>query len=221
MVRPVPASTPVGVFLVFLAVCLAWNFDSGFAYPPQNPAENETPSGLHITILDGEDGVNILKTKMAVKPVVEVRDKNNMPVADAAVLFAAPDSGPRVAFGHGGNSFMTTTDANGRAAVPTSKPIGHGQFKIKIKVDFHGQTVTASVTQTNYVTAAAAAAGGASAGAGAAAGAGISGAVIGGIVAGVAAAAIGIAVAATRGSKTPTTPVGTIGTAGTPTISHP
>jgi hypothetical protein len=213
----------VGALLVFLAVCLAWNFDSGLGYPEQSPAANETPSGLHITVLDGEDGVNILKTKMAVKPVVEVRDKNNLPVADAAVLFAAPDSGPRVAFGHGGNTFMTTTDMNGRAAVPTSKPVGQGRFKIKVKVDFHGQTLTASITQTNYLTAAAAAAGGASVGAGAAAGAaGISGAVIGGIAAGVAAAAIGIAVAATRGSKSSTTtPAGTIGTAGAPTITHP
>src|SRR5271157_3557947 len=129
MLRPVPASKPVAILLVALSIGLSCNFDPGFACPPQNPTDNENQLGLHITVLEGEDGVNILKSKMAVKPVVEVRDKNNLPVADAAVTFLVPESGPRVAFAHGSNTFMTTTDANGRAVVTTSKPVGPGSFK--------------------------------------------------------------------------------------------
>jgi hypothetical protein len=218
MLRPLPASTPVRVLLVALSVGLTWNFDSGLDFAGQSPAQNATPPGLHITVLEGEDGVNILKTKMAVKPVVEVRDRNNLPVADAAVLFLAPNSGPRVAFAHGSNSFSTTTDANGRAVVRFSKPVGQGSFKINIKVNFNGQSVIGTITQTNYLTAAAATAAGATVAAGAGTGIGISGAVIGIIVAGVAAAAVATALVLTRGSKT--TPTGTIGGVGTPTITH-
>jgi hypothetical protein len=171
---------------------------------------------LHITVLEGDDGVNILKTRMAVKPVVEVRDRNNLPVSGAAVVFLAPDSGPRVAYAHGSNTFITTTDASGRASVVNSKPIGKGSFKIRVRVDYHGQTFNAAFTQTNYATAAAATAAGVSVGTGAAS-AGLSAAAIAAIVAGAAAVAVGVAVAATRGSK----PTGTIGSAGSPTLSPP
>jgi hypothetical protein len=207
--------------LVALSIGLACNFNSGFADSPQNATGNETQLNLHITVLEGEDGVNILKSKMAVKPVIEVRDKNNLPVSGVAIVFAAPESGPRVAFAHGSNTFVTTTDANGRAVVSNSKPVGRGSFRIRVQANFHGQTFTASIAQTNYVTAAAATAAGAGVGAGAGAataGAGISGALIGGIIAGAAAVAVGLGVGLTRGSKTPT---GTIGTAGSPSITHP
>lgn len=221
MLRPVPASAPVGVLLVAVSVGLACNVDLSFANSTDGQTANQAPPTFHITVLEGEDGVNILKTKMAVKPVVEVRDRNNLPVSGAAVVFLAPDSGPRVAFAHGSDTFMTTTDANGRAVVANSKPVGKGSFRIKVRVDFQGQTVTTSFAQTNYVTAAAATAAGATVGAAGAASAGISGVVIGVIIAAVAAAAVVGAVVATRGgAKTPT---GTIGSAGTPTITriHP
>ena len=220
MHRPIRVSTPVGFLVVALSVGLVCNFDAGLACPPQSPAENPVQSGLHITVLEGEDGVNILKTRMAVKPVVEVRDKNHLPVSGVTVTFLAPDSGARVAFAHGSNTFMTTTDANGRAAVSSSRPLGRGAFKIKVTADLHGQIISASITQTNYLTVAAATAAGAGTVAGAGAGAGaatagaLSGTVIGAIVAGAAAAAVGIAVAATRGK----TPTGTIGSAGSPTM---
>ncbi len=221
MRRPVPRTARKGVLVVALSVGLSCYFDPSLACPPQNPSANETQLGLHINVLQGEDGVNILKSKMAVKPVVEVRDKNNLPVSDATITFLAPDSGPRVAFAHGGNTFMTTTDASGRAVVTTSKPVGPGSFKIKVTVNFHGQVFTASIAQTNYVTVAAATTAGAGVGAGvgaATAGAGISGTTIGIIAVGVA-AAIGVGVAVAKsggGSKT-----GTIGGAGTPSLGPP
>jgi hypothetical protein len=216
MLRPVRTSAPVGVLLVALSVGLARDVDMGIARPVPDQVETAASPVLHITVLEGDDGVNILKTKMAVKPVVEVRDRNNLPVSGAAVLFLAPDSGPRVAFAHGSNSFMTTTDASGRATAANSKPIGKGSFKIKVRVDYHGQSFNALFPQTNLATAAAATAAGVSVGAGAGS-AGLSAGVIAAIVAGAAAVAVGVAVAATRGSK----PTGTIGAPGSPTISHP
>jgi hypothetical protein len=216
MLRPVPTSAPVGVLLVALSVGLVCNFDAGFASPLPDQAPKAAPV-LHITVLEGEDGVNILKTKMAVKPVVEVRDQNNLPVSGAAVVFLAPDSGPRVAFAHGSNTFVTTTDASGRATAANSKPIGRGSFKIRVRVDFHGQTYNALFGQTNFATAAAATAAGVTVGAGTAASTGLSALAIAAIVAGAAAVATGVTVALTRGSK----PGGTIGTAGSPTLSAP
>lgn len=219
MLRPDPRSAPVGVLLVALSVFLSFNFDLPLAYPDENAPGQETPLDLHITVLQGEDGVNILKTKMAVQPVIEVRDKNHLPVAGVAVVFTAPASGPRVAFAHGGNTLMTTTDANGRAVVASSKPVGRGSFKIKVQANFHGQVVTTSIAQTNYVTAAAAGAAGAGVGAGvSAAGAGISTTMLVIIGVGVA-AAVGVAVGIlkSRGGA----PAGTIGGAGTPTITAP
>jgi hypothetical protein len=218
------------VLLVALSVGLSCNFDPALACPPQNHTENEAQLNLHITVLQGEDGVNILKKKMAVKPVIEVRDKNNLPVANASVTFTAPERGPSVAFAHSSHIFMTTTDANGRAVVAIMKPVGTGPFKISVSASFHGQAATAAIAQTNYLTIAAAGAAGAGAGAGAAgagaaaAGAGISATTIGIIAAGVAAAAVaGVAVSKGGGSKTTTTAPaqGTIGSGGSPTIGPP
>src|SRR5215470_15695980 len=55
-------------------------------------------SDLTIKILEGEDGVNIIQKKSAVKPVVQVVDKNNLPVAGATVVFALPSSGASATF---------------------------------------------------------------------------------------------------------------------------
>ncbi len=216
MLRPVPTSAPVGVLLVALSLGLACNFDVGIACPVPDQVATAPSPVLHITVLEGDDGVNILKTRMAVKPVVEVRDRNNLPVSGAAVVFLAPDSGPRVAYAHGSNTFITTTDANGRATVVNTKPIGKGSFKIRVRVDYHGQTFTAAFTQSNFATAAAATAAGVSVGTGAAS-AGLSAGVIAAIVGGAVAVAVGVAVAATRGSR----PTGTVGSAGSPTLSPP
>ena len=214
MLRPARTSTPVGVLLVALSIGLACNYDSGLACPPQDNPASGTQLDFHITVLEGEDGVNILKSKMAVKPVVEVRDKNNLPVAGAAVTFLAPESGPRVAFAHGSNTFMTTTDANGRAVASSLKPVGRGPFKIRVQANFHGQVVSTSIAQTNYVTAAAATTAGATVGAGVgagAAGAGISATTIALIAIGVAAAVgVAVGVAKSRGGA----PTGTIGAGG-------
>jgi hypothetical protein len=43
---------------------------------------------LKIVVIEGEDGVNIIDKKTAVKPIVEVRDQNDLPVAGVPVQFA-------------------------------------------------------------------------------------------------------------------------------------
>src|SRR5262245_34319878 len=51
-------------------------------------AAQPPPTGLRIIVIEGEDAVNIIQQKTAVAPVVEVRDRNDQPVAGAIVNFA-------------------------------------------------------------------------------------------------------------------------------------
>ncbi len=84
-----------------------------------NPStEQRLPNqdGLTIKVLEGEDGVNIIQKNTAVKPVVEVRDRNNLPVAGATVVFILPDSGPSATFARGSRVLTVRTNSAGRAS---------------------------------------------------------------------------------------------------------
>lgn len=169
---------------------------------------------LTIKIIEGEDGVNIIKTKSAVKPVVQVTDKNNLPVAGATVLFLLPDSGATATFSQGTRSQTVVTNSAGRAATTAMKPVGTGSLIIAVTATFQGRVAKASITQTNYLTAAAAQAAGASVGQSK----GLSSSTIVAIIAGAVAAAVaGIAVATRGGSaKQGTITVGNVPVFGPP-----
>src|SRR5262249_24970701 len=109
---------------------------------------------LDIRVIQGEDGINIIKKNSAVKPVVEVRDKNNLPVAGATVVFTLPGSGPSAVFAGGSKSVTLSTNSAGRAAVSRMNPVGTGPFKIDVTATFRGLVATASIAQTNVETAA-------------------------------------------------------------------
>jgi len=111
-------------------------------------------SGLKIVVLEGEDGVNIIRQNTAVKPVVEVRDKNDLPVADALVVFLLPREGAGGTFSNGLKEYSILTDANGRAAVEGLRLDGAGAFKMEVRASFQGQTATKTISQTNFTTAA-------------------------------------------------------------------
>jgi len=191
------------------------------------PQTNKVPR-LDVIVLAGDAGVNIVKAKKAVMPVVEVRDQDRHPVAGLSVTFAAPTSGPHVTFANGSSTYSTVTDTNGRATVPTMTPVGQGEFKINVSATFQGQTGTAVISQTNYLTVAAAkpGAGGAGSPGATSASHGISKTLIAVIIAGVAAGA-GAAVALGKGggssstSPPPSSPTGTIGGTGSSSIGPP
>src|SRR4051794_25656519 len=83
-------------------------------------AEGEQPR-FQLVVVRGEDAQNNIKKGRATKAVVEVRDRNNKPVAGIAVLFLLPDSGPSGAFVTGSQTASVTTDSLGQAAI-TYKP---------------------------------------------------------------------------------------------------
>ena len=164
---------------------------------------------LRITVLKGEDSVNIIAQGTAVPTLVEVRDRNNLPVAGASVVFLL--QGTTATLNAGLSQVALTTNALGQAAV-TVNPLTSGAVNLTVNAAFQGQTATAAIVQTNFATAAQAAAAGAgttggtgggggtaaAGGAGGGAGGGLgAGAIIGIVGAGVG-AAVGVAVATTQ-----------------------
>ena len=155
--------------------------------------------GLRIVVLEGEDSVNIIAQGTAVPTLVEVRDRNDLPVAGASVAFLL--QGGNATLNAGLSQVAMTTNALGQAAV-TVNPISTGALQLSVNATFQGQTATAAIVQTNFATAAQAAAagagatggGGGGAGGGAAAG-GAGGGAGGGLgvgaIAGIAGAAVG------------------------------
>jgi hypothetical protein len=110
--------------------------------------------------------------------VVEVRDRNNQPVAGVVVTFTI-QGGSNATFA-GASTVTATTNALGQAAVTSMTPTGVGGVHINVVAAFQGQTATTAITQTNFATAAQAASSGASgAASGAAAGGGGAGGGIG------------------------------------------
>ena len=123
---------------------------------------------LRIVVLEGEDGVNIIGQGTAVPTVVEVRDRNDLPVSGASVVFLLGEGGTAT-LNAGLSQVTVTTNALGQAAV-TVNPLASGAVQLQVSAAFQGQTATAAIVQTNVATAAGA--GGAAGGAAGTAGAG-------------------------------------------------
>ena len=171
-------STPLATFLLTAVVALD---------AQQAPA-------LRIIVLAGEGAVNIIQQQTAVRPLVEVRDRNNLPVAGATVTFSIGGGGSGAAFAGGAQTLSVTTNAVGQAAASGVNALSSGALQIQVQAAYQGQLATAAISQTNFATAAAAAQAGAATGtttgaAGGAAGGG----------GGVSATAIGVVGAAVAG----------------------
>jgi hypothetical protein len=188
----------------------------------------QAATGLRIVVIAGEDAVNIIQQKTAVAPIVEVRDRNNLPVSGVAVTFSVGGQG--ASFGGGLSTLTVTTNAAGQATAAGLTPTATGAIQINATALVQGQTVTATITQTNFATvaqatqAASAAGGGTGSGGGtggaagggaAGGGGGLSGAALGGIIGGVAAG--GALVATQVGGGGDDSPTTTTSTTGTPT----
>src|SRR5436309_12845066 len=115
----------------------------------------QTGAALKIVVIEGEDSVNLIDKKTAVKPTVEVRDKNDLPVAGASVRFAI--NGRGAAFQGGSRSVTVTTDSLGRATVNGITPTSKGAVQIQVQASYQGQSAQATISQTNFANAAEAA----------------------------------------------------------------
>jgi hypothetical protein len=161
---------------------------------------------LKIVVLEGEGAVNIIQQKTAVRPLVEIRDRNNLPVVGASVTFTV-GGGQGAAFAGGAQTLTITTNAAGQAAASGLNAISSGAIQIQVQAAYQGQLATAAISQTNFATAAAAAQAGAGAGAGSSTSTGAaSGAAGGG--GGMSGTTIGIVGAAVGGGALAATTVG-------------
>src|ERR1022692_2636953 len=141
------------------ACCVAWALASALAWPQQpaaRPADSNSDARgkLGIIVIDGGDGANILKGKTNVRPLVEIRDAWNLPIAGALVTFALPHGRPGATFVNGNKETSVMTDANGRAMADQMRPAGKGVFKITIHAFYQGESAFLTIEQTNYKTAA-------------------------------------------------------------------
>ncbi len=166
--------------------------------------DQAAPSPLKIVVIEGEAGVNIIQQKTAVKPLIEVRDRNNQPVAGVIVTFSV--EGGKAASFAGASTMTVATNAAGQAAVTSLTPNVAGAFQIQVSAAFQGQVATATIAQTNVVTAAQAAAASAATGSGATGSAGggggaggATGGAAGGAGGGLSATTIAVAGAAVAG----------------------
>jgi hypothetical protein len=180
-------------------------------------------NSLKILVIAGEDAVNVIQQKTAVAPIVEVRDRNDLPVAGATVVFAV--NGPGATFA-GAQTLTVVTNAAGQATAAGLTPTMTGALRISATATFQGQKATATIAQSNVMTAAEAAK--AAKSTGAASGGGMSAGKIIAIVGGIGAAGAGIAVAAGSSKSDPsatatpaTTTSATTTTAPTTTATTP
>ena len=154
-------------------------------------SEAAQDGGLRIVVLDGEDSVNIIAQGTAVPTLVEVRDRNDLPVSGASVLFLLGEGGTAT-LNAGLQQVALTTNALGQAAVVVN-PLATGAVELSVSATFAGETATAAIVQTNFATVAEAAAAGVGATGGEAGGGGGGGLGTGTIV-GIAGAAVGATV---------------------------
>ena len=88
---------------------------SSIGIAQQRPAP---PGNLKIVVIAGEGAVNIIQQKTAVAPIVEIRDRNNLPVSGATVTFSVGGSG--ATFGTG-STLTVVTNAAGQATAVTAE----------------------------------------------------------------------------------------------------
>jgi hypothetical protein len=146
------SSRPRALLALAAALALAWPAERQAAHAAAQPAAG---AALRIVVIAGEDAVNVIQQKTAVAPIVEVRDKNDQPVAGVLVRFVV--RGGKGATLNGQTALSITTNSAGRAVVPAFSPTTAGALQIDVTASYGGQTATATINQTTYRTAAEAA----------------------------------------------------------------
>jgi hypothetical protein len=126
-------------------------------------AQSPPAAGLQIVVIDGENAVNIIQQRTAVAPIVEIRDRNGLPVAGAVVTFSV--QGNLATFPGAVSTFTAVTNTAGQAVAAAVQPMAAGSFSIQVNAVFQGQSAVVAIAQSNVVTAAQAAAVGGSGGA--------------------------------------------------------
>lgn len=147
-----PSPLARGAVGLLTALALASPTDRLLAAPGRGQAQAAAAAGLRIVVIAGEDAVNVIQQKTAVAPIVEVRDKNDQPVAGVLVRFVV--RGGTGATLNGQTALTVTTNAAGRAAVPAFNPTVAGTLEIDVSASSGGQVANTTIRQRTFRTAA-------------------------------------------------------------------
>ena len=112
----------------------------------------QTPAAapLKIVVLQGENAVNNIKTRIVTEPVVEIRDDRDLPVAGADVVFQLPAAGPGGTFPDRSRTYATRSNIRGQAAAASFVPNNEvGRFNIRVTASRNGQTASLAIAQQN------------------------------------------------------------------------
>jgi hypothetical protein len=116
------------------------------------PARGQTPAPLRIVVVEGEAGINNIRTGSARDVVVRVEDDGGKPVEGAAVVFSLPAQGAGGAFPDSAATLTVMTDAAGLATMRGLRPNRiAGKFQIHVNASQQGRTARADVAQFNMV----------------------------------------------------------------------
>ena len=121
------------------------------------PAWAQAPTGLSITIVEGEGAINNIRQRVNREPIVQVEDQNHKPVAGAVVIFLLPGQGASGTFPDGSRMLMAVTDNQGRATARGIRPNSQsGPMQIRVTASFQGLNASSVIAQTNLAGTAAA-----------------------------------------------------------------
>ena len=109
------------------------------------------PEKLTVLVLQGQGAVNFIPDRRGATPVVEVRDRNALPVEGAEVEFTLPASGPGGVFTAGGSVAKLRTNADGQAAASFAVNDKPGPFQIRVRASIGDRKGSALISQVNSV----------------------------------------------------------------------
>ena len=139
--------TVISAFLtgLLLLPATAWPQQAGDA----RPGSGGRNSTLKVVAIQGEGATNNIRTRSATAPVVEVRDENDKPVANAVVLFQLPYGGPGGDFNEMRTQTVNTND-QGRAAATSYVPNHEaGRFNIQVMATYGSMSGKLVIGQSN------------------------------------------------------------------------
>ncbi len=114
------------------------------------PSSALAQGGLNVNVLSGEGAINNIESRVAVEPMVEVRDAEGRPVPKAVVTFRSPAEGPSVSFFGASRTTTLTTDENGRARAAGMTPnAAEGAFQISVSATHQGESAETLINQAN------------------------------------------------------------------------
>ena len=127
------------------ALVLPWLAAS--AHGGSRPGAGQEP-GLRIVVIEGEDRVNVVGQGTPVPTVVEVRDRDDFPVAGVPVLFLLRGEVGIATLDAGSSEVTVTTDALGQAGV-TVNSLASGTVELLVTATLQGSTASTTIVQAN------------------------------------------------------------------------